>query len=300
MKNLAEELKSLGFCRVSVLDGGECGIAEKRLILCFIPYESATEYPEKPEAVIHPYYPVSQRAFRIIRQYVRKQQAAGFRIRQDTQIRIKPVLNRLPFLRRGRNTLSYLPEIGSRFHVQIMVSEEAIPVTDHLSALPHPVSCGECRRCVEACPGGAIREAAEGELSFVRERCLRWWMLNGQCPPDFVFSSNGNRLIGCDVCERVCPMNPAPDPRQTSETVPLEQLTDGENTDALADAIGSNYARKTRLQIQSCVIAASTRRRDLIPRLQEMAESDSEPLRQAAQKGLDVLHSYCFPPDNPV
>ena len=248
--NVISELTGIGFDRVSVLDGADCGVEARRLVLAFIRYEAAAG-PESlyGGAVIHPYYPVSQAAYRAARQWTDSCRKAGLQVRLAPEVRVKPIFARLTFLRTGRNTLAYLPETGSRFHVQIFLADEDWEVTDRLTE-PRAPECGECKKCREACPTGAI-----GEREFDPERCLRYWMLNGQTPPDFIREHMGNRLIGCDLCQACCPMNRPGTAKPL--TVSLEKLMDGSAVGELRPLIGSNYARKGRLRLQAEVILSS-------------------------------------------
>ena len=264
-----------GFDRVAVLDGKQCGIEQKRLILAFMTYEPVEEQ-KVSGALIHPYYPVSQRAYRAAGDIAASLRKEGLDVQQANHIHIKSILGRLPFLRRGRNTLSYMGVAGSRFHVQILTADEEIPVTDDLYETEREYSCGKCRRCMSACPGGAITDDG-----FERERCLRYWMLNGELPPDEIKEKMGSRLIGCDVCEACCPMN-RPGTGEPEEAA-LEDLLEGRNIERLRMLIGSNYARKRKLLIQACLIAGSTRRKDLLDKVREAAEKSGDPaVKEAA------------------
>ena len=288
---IREKLLGLGFDRVEVLDGAECGIEARRLILCFAFYEAAAPGTEvsgaaeeisaeragegeeglRAEAVIHPYYPVSQRAYREARAFVEGCEERGIRVRQENGIHIKRILNRMPMLRRGRNTLAYLPEVGSRFHVQILTAEEEIPVTVRLEAEEHGVGCGSCRRCMEACPGGAIREDG-----FEKEQCIRYWMMNGRMPPEEIAEKMGNRLMGCDACEACCPMNR--EGRGEAERIALETLLAGEERSWLAERIGRNYAIRNRVVTQGCLIAGSLRSREMKDSVERVKKESASPV----------------------
>ncbi|MBQ6384429.1 MAG: hypothetical protein IJJ42_12675 [Clostridia bacterium] len=282
--NIVQDLRDLGFLRVEVLDGASCGIQETRLILCFFGYEADIPCPEERDAVIHAYYPASQTAYRLARTYVQHCREAGLDIRQANEIHIKSILNRLAFLRRGRNTLAYLPEQGSRFHVQILAANAEIPVTAEPEAEEHPADCGSCTRCRQFCPGGAIQENG-----FVRERCLRYWMMNGKMPPEDLAFRMGNRLIGCDACENCCPMNPPATGRAC--VVPLKTLLQEYDDTCLADKIGHNYALPNRVLTQACLIAGNMNRQDMLPDLKRLEqESGSEAVRQAAHAALRRLN----------
>ncbi len=74
--------------------------------------------------------------------------------------------------------------------------------------------CGDCRRCLGACPGRAIRP---GALIDAR-RCLSYLTIEHrgdwtEAAALEVTSSTAGRkaLFGCDACVRVCPLNSLPD-----------------------------------------------------------------------------------------
>ena len=283
MKDLRGELIRLGFDRVAVLDGREAGIAEKRLMLCFMYYSgNAADVGEIREGVIHPYYPVSQQAYRTARSFAEACREEGIPVRLANHIHIKKILDRLPFLQKGRNTLSYLPESGSRFHVQILTCDAETEVTDHPEEEAHGIFCGECRKCMENCPGGAIREDG-----FSKEACLRYWMMSGNCPPDGIARKMGNRLIGCDACENCCPHNPSGDGETV--TYPIREMLTGAAADDLKEQIGSNYARRGRIRIQGCVMAASLQREDLMPEILQLRGDDNEEVRKAAEQAIRLI-----------
>jgi len=62
--------------------------------------------------------------------------------------------------------------------------------------------CGDCARCVDACPTGAL---GQGGGRYERERCIQHWTaIEGELPAD-VEASWDNRLYGCDSCLEACP-----------------------------------------------------------------------------------------------
>jgi epoxyqueuosine reductase len=110
----------------------------------------------------------------------------------------------------GKNTLLIHPppkhstdgkHYGSKFFIASFLS------TEQLEPTPSPVPfepCGECRRCMDACPTGALCEP------FVLDsrRCLNYWTLihRGELPKD-ISAKRGSRFLGCDTCQSVCPHN---------------------------------------------------------------------------------------------
>ena len=65
----------------------------------------------------------------------------------------------------GRNSLLVNPDLGSMLHLgELVVSEDVDAYSMPMTA----VGCGECRRCIAACPNGAISE----DRSINTHRCI--------------------------------------------------------------------------------------------------------------------------------
>ena len=63
--------------------------------------------------------------------------------------------------------------------------------------------CGNCRRCVEACPTGALHVAQQPV--FERERCIQYYSSRLETLPAFIEASWQDQLYGCDLCLNACP-----------------------------------------------------------------------------------------------
>jgi epoxyqueuosine reductase len=99
----------------------------------------------------------------------------------------------------GKNANVLLPGLGS------WVVLGSVLTTAPLPADPAPVDdgCGSCRRCLDACPTGAI--VAPGVVDA--RRCLAWLVqAEGDFPLEYR-AALGDRLYGCDDCQAVCPVN---------------------------------------------------------------------------------------------
>lgn len=281
---VVQELLEAGFAQVIVLDGSECGCPDTgSVLLALWPYEADKE-PGGGEAWIHPYYYASQQAYRKADDIAKCHAAEGVQWRED--ILIKPIFARLPGFTQGRNTLSYAETFGSRFHVQMLTLKNGISPTHHLQTEIHPLHCGDCHRCEAVCPTNAL----EGGV-FHRERCLRNWQVSGQIYPDEVREKIGNRLIGCDECQRCCPHN-RPSAGETHPIpVTLEDILNNPKAAAieLRKYIGATITMFNRVLGGACIVAGCTGRSDLLPRLLELTESPSEAVATHAKWAVEQI-----------
>jgi epoxyqueuosine reductase len=99
----------------------------------------------------------------------------------------------------GKNTNVLLPGRGSWFVLGSVLTDAPLPVATE----PVPDGCGPCRRCLPACPTGAL--VAPGVLDA--RRCLAALVqAPGSFPVEFR-PALGDRIYGCDDCQDVCPPN---------------------------------------------------------------------------------------------
>ena len=104
----------------------------------------------------------------------------------------------------GRNTLLLLPGLGSWFVLGSVVTDAPLVPTPPAGPSDPAEGCGSCRRCMTACPTGAL--VADGVLDA--GRCLAWLVqAPGTFPVEFR-EALGDRIYGCDDCQQVCPDQP--------------------------------------------------------------------------------------------
>jgi len=96
----------------------------------------------------------------------------------------------------GKNTLLIIPRAGSWF----LLGELLLDVELDADALYEADRCGACARCIKACPAHCILPDRRLDAS----RCISYLTIEfrGQISGDL-----GNWVLGCDICQEVCPWN---------------------------------------------------------------------------------------------
>ena len=106
----------------------------------------------------------------------------------------------------GRQSLLVTPEYGTYVLLGELVLNAEV---DELDKPLEGVGCGECRRCMDACPTGAIVKP----MIINSSRCISCHTIEAE--PSAKINLNG-WIFGCDECQNCCPYNKKAKPHSSA------------------------------------------------------------------------------------
>ena len=180
----------------------------------------------------------------------------------------------------GKNGLVISKEFGS-----YMFLGELITNLDIEPDQPVDYGCGDCNRCVTACPTSCL--IVDGSMNA--KRCLSF-QTQDKGVMDLEFRKKIKTVIyGCDICQICCPYNKGLDnPLATEidpdlshpELLPFLELSNGQFKEKFGHVAGS-WRGKNILQRNAIIALANANDRSAIPKLLEIIDKGQNPIHVA-------------------
>lgn len=247
-------------------------------------------------AYIDGYYEISNSQYHKTQKFLAfcKENGVGVEIERDKPY--KDFLFDNGFFGRGKNSLLYDAEFGSKIYFTVLkvtklpsVRENRLEFVKFLQILKSKSSrfktpdesCGACTLCLSACPQKAIPNCLEN--------CLRTHMQEGKIEKSFSQTLE-NRVLGCEICSEICPKNKKV-ALQNAESTELSQflsLVEKKDT-GLCEKYGKNIISKNKLTpyiLNAMGNSGEIRYKEI---LEKYEESDNEKFKIASQIALETM-----------
>jgi epoxyqueuosine reductase len=197
---------------------------------------------------------------------------------------------------RGKNTCLIHPRLGSLGFLAVLLT--SLEAEKEEAATTPGDHCGSCRRCLEACPTGALITPHQMDAT----RCIAYLTIEhkGAIAPERM-ERMGRQVFGCDLCQEVCPWNrsvpesadPELEPRTELANPALEWLAAMDEAAFEKEFNGSPVRRAGFWGFRRNVAIAmgNSGLKRFRPRLEEWAGAADEGLSTAARWALGKLES---------
>jgi len=172
------------------------------IILGVYAYDDVAEYRDTLRnlqgkiARTYRYYPLVRQLAEDVAAFVRE---LGYDARCGQDVPLKYVAHRIGLGSYGKNGILLTKEFGSYIGLRDVLTDAPLEP----DAAPAQDLCGSCTRCLKACPTGALYAPYKVNARL----CLN--PITRREDPIGTETRPGMRnwIIGCDICQEVCPVN---------------------------------------------------------------------------------------------
>jgi epoxyqueuosine reductase len=202
----------------------------------------------------------------------------------------------------GKNTCLIHPKLGSYGFLAVLLT--SLAVQSGTEPLTFPDRCGSCRRCLDACPTGALIAPYQMDAS----RCISYLTIEHRGPIDAALMEGmGRQVFGCDICQDVCPWNrkapigtdPELEARAALVNPSLDWLAQLDEAQFEKTFNGSPVRRAgfQGLRRNVAIAMGNSGVERFAPLLEKWTEAVDQGLRSAAQWALPLLRARANPPE---
>jgi epoxyqueuosine reductase len=117
----------------------------------------------------------------------------------------------------GKNSMMITKRDGSFFFISELITDAELEYDKPMGGS----YCGDCSRCVDACPTGAIT----GLRTVDSGKCISYLTIENKGEmPENLRGTYRKWIFGCDICQQVCPWNQRSEPHAEPAFEPLPGL----------------------------------------------------------------------------
>jgi|GEM_PF-415139 ferredoxin len=266
----------------------------KSVIMLLFSYAPFKKLNAQEYAQLDAYYLISNSSYHKANELASKLNKIGVKASYNFELNYKKLAHNINFTGVGKNTLTYIKTLGSRFVMQAIEIDNKY---EHYSSNEQiTLNCNECNRCVKACPTNAI--SIKGAEHFNYKKCLRHLQESNEQLNNEQVNSMQNKHLGCDICQAVCPYNNSqklvemPDYLQKLLKLEnlLETLKNNQKTKTIfAPIIGKNYARQKVLLPNALIVAGNSKNKNLIKNLKHFTISENQIIKNNSNLAVKKL-----------
>ncbi|MCX7994195.1 MAG: tRNA epoxyqueuosine(34) reductase QueG [candidate division WOR-3 bacterium] len=190
------------FCNpASVLNGAKSIISA--FLFYLTPDEPNLSIPGRPYGLVarytrRNYYKELKKRLKKLAERLKKEYRANMAVHACGPIAEKPIAQRSGIGYYGKHSIIINPEFGSWIVLGEIITDLELEPDTSLN-----LNCGDCRRCIDVCPTGAIIEP----YVIDRKKCIQNLTHHPCIIPDDIARVWADRIYGCTTCQDVCPMN---------------------------------------------------------------------------------------------
>ncbi len=197
----------------------------------------------------------------------------------------------------GKNGLLITQEFGSYVYLGEIITNIELDPDE-----PQSCQCGDCTRCIDYCPTGALL----GDGRIDAQKCLSYQTQTKGMMQEKYRPLIRNVIYGCDICQLVCPFNrgkdwhfhPEMEPeadKVSPELVPLLTISNRKFKNTYGKMAGS-WRGKKPLQRNALIALANLGDKGALPQILSVIDNDPRPeIRATGAYAVGRLVRYYNP-----
>jgi epoxyqueuosine reductase len=162
----------------------------------------------------------------------------GYRL-QKVKLPEKLLAVRSGLAQYGKNNITHVKGMGS-FHRPVVFISDLPCEADSWGDPKVMGQCEKCSACIKACPTDAI---GSNRFLLHAERCLTFHNERSNDFPEWLSPTWHNSLVGCMICQKVCPAN-----KDVAKWIEADATFDREETALILDGVSDDQLHRETLE----------------------------------------------------